>query len=338
MMKKNVINLIGNTPLVKLSQKTNKYENINIYVKLEYYNPTGSIKDRIVKYILEDAFANHKINPNTTIIEASSGNTACSIAMLSSYYGLKSILCTNTKCSTEKLNAIKAFGASEVIVTESCASSSPNHYQNVALKMAKENPTYYHINQYDNKLNADAYFHTLGPEIADELNCDVDYFICAGSTGGTITGTGRYLKEKNKNTKVILVDPVGSVFYDYFESGGKIDILQSETASTNIEGIGKDAIPKVLDFDLINDVFRVNDIDAINMCHTLSLNEGIFSGGSGGANVFSALNLAKKISLETYHSKKEINIVTVIPDTGFKYMSKIYNPEWVKKIAKNVLL
>jgi cystathionine beta-synthase/cysteine synthase A len=323
-------NLIGNTPLVKLSNKINPYHNdINIYLKLEYYNPSGSIKDRIVNYIIQDGFKKNKITPDTIILEASSGNTASSIALLSSYYNLKSIVCTNTKCSNEKVNFIRSFKNTELLIKKSSDSSDPEYYQNVVLRMANENKNYYHLNQYNNVLNSDAFYYSLGPEIWNQTNQQIDYFICASGTGGTITGTSKYLKEQNKNIKTILIDPPGSIFSDYIKLNKTIIPPKKDIKFTMIEGIGKDNIPGTLNFDYIDDVINIRDENAIKTCRELANLEGIVAGGSGGANVFGALKLAENI-IKTKKKNGKINIVTVIPDTGLKYISKIYNDEWLK--------
>lgn len=325
----NISNFVGNTPIIKLSKKLNPYVNINIYIKLEYYNPSGSIKDRMVNYILKKCMEDGTINSNTTIIEASSGNTGSSLAMFSSLYNLKLIICTNTKCSNEKINMIKSFNP-ELIITNSCPSNSIEHYQNVAKKIADSNPEYYHFNQYDNYLNSESYYKTLGPEILNTIK-NVDYFTCGGSTCGTITGVGRYLKDNNNDVKIILADVNGSILHNFIKNKS----TNPNPGTTNIEGIGKDSIPKNMDVSIIDDTIIVSDNDAIDMCYKLAKHEGIFSGGSGGCNVFSAIKLAEKIN-NNKDNDNIINIVTVIPDSGFKYISKIYNPEWLKSIDINI--
>lgn len=322
----NINKLIGNTPLIKLSNKINPYHGINIYVKLEYYNPSGSIKDRLVKYIIDDGINKNIIKNDTVLIEASSGNTASSLALLSNNYGLKSIVCTTTKCSNEKINYIKSFKNTDLIIKNSkYKSSDSEYYQNIVLNMASENKNYYHLNQYNTMLNSECYYNTMGPEIWEQINGNVDYFVCSSGTGGTITGISKYLKEKNKTLKTILVDPPGSVL-GYYLKYNKINKFNNN--NTIIEGIGKDDIPKAINFEYIDNVININDIDAIKLCYKLLNNEGIFVGGSGGANVYGALKLAKELEKKIF--KDKINIVTVIPDSGFKYISKIYNNDWLK--------
>jgi len=324
-----IINSIGNTPLIKLSNHIIPYNNVNVFVKLEYYNPSGSIKDRIIKYIIEDGFKNGKITKDTIIIEASSGNTGSSLALLSNNYNLECIICTDSKCSDEKINFMRSFNNTELIVVKSCSSLCDEHYSKIILKMANDNKNYYHINQYNNELNAMSYYHTLGPEIWEQIDKNVDYFVCAAGTGGTITGISQYLKEKNKNLKTILIDPPGSIIGKYVKNNKLFIKPENHYKSTIIEGIGKDSIPGTIDFKYIDDAINIDDNDAINMCYKLA-NEGIFSGGSGGANVLGALKLAKSLDEQKLNINNTINIVTIIPDSGFKYMSKIYNDEWLK--------
>jgi cystathionine beta-synthase len=321
-----ITNCIGNTPLIKLSKNIIPYDNINVFVKLEYYNPSGSIKDRIIKYIINDGIKNGKITNDTILIEASSGNTGSALALISNSYNLSCIICTDTKCSDEKINFMKSFNNTKLTIVKSCSSLSNEHYSNIILKMANDNKNYYHINQYNNTLNSMSYYYGLGPEIWEQVNKNVDYFVCAAGSGGTITGVSKYLKEKNTNLKTILIDPPGSVIGNYFKQKS---LISNSNTKTVIEGIGKDSIPGTIDFNYIDDVINIDDNDSISMCYKLA-NEGIFSGGSGGANVLGALKLAKSIDEQKLNINNTINIVTIIPDSGFKYMSKIFNNEWLK--------
>ena len=293
---------VGNTPMVKLSSKTNAHsqKGINIYVKLEYCNPTGSIKDRMVQYILEDAIKAGKIQPDGTVIEASSGNTGTSLSMFCKRYGLKSIIFTNTKCSDEKINKMKMYGATVHVNDD---------YKNVALKQAKEHPEWFHLNQYDNCKNAQSYYDTYGPEIWDDMQGQLNYFVAGGGTDGTIFGTGSFLKYKNKDIKIILADVSGSI--------------------TLIEGVS--SMRSINYADVIDDVLKIQDQEALDMCHVLAKNETIFAGGSGGFNVVASLNLAELLAKnDNLNENHAINIITVIPDSGLKYMSKIYNPVWLQ--------
>jgi cysteine synthase len=318
-MNTNILSYIGNTPMVKLSNKTNKYSEwgIDIYVKLEYFNPTGSIKDRMVKYVIDDAFKTGKIQAGGTVVEASSGNTATSLSMICALFGLKTVLFTNTKCSNEKINNIKLHGSTLHVLPLVYSKSSPEHYENVAFNYAKENPDFFHFNQYNNPKNAQTYYDTLGPEIWDNMQGQLNYFVVGGGTYGTITGTGSFFKSKNKNIKVILVD-----------------IAEQ---SSLIEGL---SISQDMNHDnhnhVVDDILKIEDKEAFNMCHILAKNEGIFSGGSGGCNVIASLKLAEMISKNNNVDQQVINIVTLIPDSGFKYMSKIYNPTWLQE--NNIIL
>ena len=325
MMNRKISGYVGNTPMIKLSSKTNKYsqKGINIYIKLENLNPTGSIKDRMVQYILDDAIKTGKIQPGGTVVEASSGNTATSLSMFCALYDLKAVLFTNTNCSVEKVNHIKSYGATTLHILPLCSKTLPQHYQNVALNYSKEHPSYFHFNQYENPKNAESYYNTLGPEIWDNTQGQINVFVASGGTCGTITGIGSFLKSKNKDIKIIMADVSGSIF---FNKRNNINIIEKFTL---IEGVGKVDIPQVMNLDVIDDILKIEDEEAFSMCHILEKNEGIHAGGSGGCNVFASLKLAKLLA-ENIVSDQVINIITLIPDSGLKYMSKIYNPTWLQ--------
>jgi cystathionine beta-synthase/cysteine synthase A len=313
MSKVEALRLIGNTPLVHLKTLDPK-PGVEIYAKLEYMNPTGSMKDRIIKYMIQKGVEEGKINENTTIVEGSSGNTGASIAMIASTMGLKSIIVVPDKCSEEKIAIIRSYGA-EVIVKPELT------YGKFPAQIASESEDYYHIDQYNNIYNPEAHYMTLGKEIWEEMNGEIDVFVASGSTGGTISGVARRLKENNPKVKSVLADPYGSVYKPYFE--GKEDYL-SYIKPFNVEGAGKTKICATMDFSLVDEVVEFNDERAIAMVHRLAREEGIMAGGSSGGNVWAALEVAKKM-------EGPAKIVTVLPDSGFKYMSKIFNPEWLKE-------
>lgn len=316
-----LLDLIGNTPLIKL-QKINPYPHVEIYVKLEFFNPSGSIKDRIVRHIVEDAETSGLLKPGGTIVENTSGNTGAAVAMIAAIKGYKAILTMPDKVSIEKQNALKAFGA-EIIVTPTAAlPDSPDHYVNTAKRIAKETPNSFRINQYDNPKNPEAHYLSTGPEIWRQTEGGVTHFVAAGSTGGTVSGIGKYLKGKNPNIKVVVPDPIGSIYYDYFKTG---KIKTDGSCSYQVEGVGEDhIIAHAMDFSLVDEMYRFTDSDAFTMARRLTSEEGIFGGGTGGANVWGALKLAKSL-------KEPAVIVTVIPDNGVKYLSKFYNDEWMIK-------
>jgi len=228
---------------------------------------------------------------------------------------------TNEKCSDEKVNAFRAYGA-EVIVTKSgLPPDHPDHYQNIETRLVAENPGWFGVDQYNNPLNPEAYYFTIAPEIWEQSNRKATHFIAAASTGGTVSGIGKYLKEVNPDLQVICPDPYGSIFYEYWASQGRV---VPPCGSFEVEGVGKDSIPDNLDCGLIDAMPRVRDKDAFAMCRRLSTAEGLLCGGSTGVNVHAAVELAK-----TLPDDEEFTIVCVAPDSGVKYLSKIYNDVWL---------
>lgn len=319
-MSGNILSHIGNTPLVKL-QKINPYPQVEIWVKLEFTNPSGSIKDRIVKHIIDDAEKNGLLKPGGTIVENTSGNTGAAAAMIGAIRGYKVILTMPDKVSIEKQNALKAYGAEIIVTPTSALPDDPQHYVNVAKRIAAETPNSFRINQYDNPLNPEAHYLTTGPEIWNQTQGRVTHFVAAGSTGGTISGISKYLKEKNPKLFTFMTDPYGSIFYKYFKTGV---IDPNEIGTYFVEGVGEDHLTKAMNFDIVDDMIQFNDQDAFTTARRLAREEGIFAAGTGGANVWAALQLASRLT-------EPAVIVTIIPDNGAKYLSKIYNDEWMKE-------
>ena len=315
-----ILDKIGNTPLVKL-QKINPFKNVEIWVKLEFMNPSGSIKDRIVNHIINDAEKNGLLKPGGTIVENTSGNTGAAAAMIGAIKGYKVILTMPDKVSIEKQNALKAFGAEIVVTPTSALPDDPLHYVNTAKRIAAETPNSFRINQYDNPLNPEAHYLTTGPEIWNQTNGRVTHFVAAGSTGGTISGISKYLKEQNPNVFSFMPDPFGSIFYNYFRTG---EINLDGSCSYFVEGVGEDHLTKAMNFEMVNDMIQFNDENAFSTARRLAREEGIIGGGTGGANVWAALQLASRLT-------EPAVIVTVIPDNGAKYLSKMYNDEWMKE-------
>lgn len=318
-MAKSVLDSIGNTPLVKL-QKINPYSHIDILVKLEFFNPSGSIKDRIVNHIINDAEATGLLKPGGVIIENTSGNTGAAVAMNAAIRGYKAILTMPDKVSKEKQDALRAFGAEVVVCPTSAAPDSPDHYVNTARRLATETANSFMLNQYDNKKNPEAHYLTTGPEIWQQTDGKVTHFVAAGSTGGTISGIGKYLKEQNPAIKVVMPDPIGSIYYEYFKTG---EVPEPEENTYQVEGVGEDHIAHAMDFSVVDEMYQFTDQDAFGTARRLAKEEGIFGGGTGGANVWGALKLAATLT-------EPATIVAVIPDNGVKYMSKFYNDEWMR--------
>ena len=317
-MNNPVLNTIGNTPLVKL-KKINPYEHVDIYVKLEFFNPSGSIKDRIVNHIINDAEATGLLKPGGVIIENTSGNTGAAVAMNAAIRGYKAILTMPDKVSKEKQDALRAFGADVVVCPTSAAPDSPDHYVNTARRLASETPDSFMLNQYDNKKNPEAHYLSTGPEIWNQTDGKVTHFVASGSTGGTISGIGKYLKDQNPNVKIVMPDPFGSIYYEYFKTG---EVPEPEENTYQVEGVGEDHVAHAMDFSVVDEMYQFTDQNAFGMARLLAQEEGVFGGGTGGANVWGALKLAASLT-------EPATIVTVIPDNGVKYMSKFYNDEWM---------
>jgi cystathionine beta-synthase len=315
-----ILDTVGNTPLVKLHNICPN-PHVSIYLKLEFMNPSGSIKDRIVKHIIEDAEINGLLQPGGTIVENTSGNTGAAVAMIAAMKGYKAILTMPDKVSKEKQEALKAYGAQIVVTPTSAAPDSPDHYVNTAKRIASETPNSFRIDQYDNPKNPDAHYLTTGPEIWKQTNGNIDYFIASGSTGGTITGTGRYLKEKNPQIKIVMPDPIGSIYYQYFTTK---TIPTDGSCSYHVEGIGEDHIAQAMNFEIVDKMLQFNDQQAFTAVRKLAKQEGILAGGSTGANLWAALEIAKQI-------KQPTTIVTIAPDHGIKYLSKCHNDNWMKQ-------
>ncbi len=314
----NILDAIGNTPLVKLNNIT-KGLKANIFAKLEFLNPGGSIKDRIALYMIEKAEREKKIKPGDTIIENSSGNTAMGLAIVCRHKGYKLKIVIRDTTSKEKIKMLEVLGVDVIKVDASLPPEDPQSYNNYALNLVKENPDWYYIDQHNNLDNNEAHYFTTGQEIWEQTEGKIDYLIGAIGTGGTITGAGKFLKEKNPNIKVIGIDPVGSIFYNYFK-----DKKLVESKRYLIEGMGDEFLIKTAQLEILDDMFQVDDKKAFGWTKKLAFEEGILVGGSSGANIWGAVKLAKEIDCEA-------NIVTIFPDSGYKYFSTIYNDDWLQK-------
>ncbi|MDZ7765668.1 MAG: cysteine synthase family protein [Melioribacteraceae bacterium] len=314
----NVLDSIGNTPIVRLDNISKEVKS-KIWAKLEYTNPGGSSKDRIALYMVEKAEREGKIKPGDTIIENSSGNTAMGLAIVARQKGYNLKIVIRDTTSKEKIKMLEVLGVDVIAVKADLPPEDPKSYNNYAKNLAEENPDYYYIDQHNNLDNNESHYETTGPEIWEQMNGKVDYVVAGVGTGGTLCGMGKYLKEKNPDIKLIGVDPMGSVFYNYFKEKKLIKPYRYK-----VEGIGDEFLIKTAQLDLLDDMFQVEDKTAFQWTKKLANEEGILSGGSSGANVWASVKLAKEID-------REANIVTLICDSGYKYFSTIYNDEWLKE-------
>ncbi len=308
-----VTEIIGNTPIVRINKLPKG--RTNIFAKLEFFNPGGSIKDRMAHFILNEAERKGLIGKE--VVENSSGNTGAALAMISAVKGYKTTITIPDKMSSEKINLMKAFGAEVVVTMTDVPYDSEESYYSVARRISKEKGAYY-PDQYNNPDNIRCHYETTGPEIWRQMEGKVDVLVAGIGTGGTISGVGKYLKEKNPEIRVIGVDPEGSIFYDYFKRG-----VMTEPHIYKVEGIGEDYLVKAVDFSVIDDIIRVNDRESFIMARRLAREEGIFAGGSSGSAMVAALKVAEITD--------DKNILVIFPDSGYRYLSKIYNDEWMRE-------
>jgi len=305
------MDMIGNTPLIDISSlvKNPKCSGIRVLGKAEFMNPGFSMKDRIVNHILRSALKDGTLKTGGTIVCASSGNTGASVAMLAATLGLKAVIITSPKCSKEKMSAIRAYGATLLVEKE---------YMAAEVRLAEENPGWLSFDQYNNCRNSEAHYLGTGTEIWEQTNGEVTHFVMSGSTGGTISGVGKFLKEHNPHVNIILADPYGSIFHQYHNKG----TIDKPKEKTEVEGAGKEELPGVIDFNYIDDVVQVTDADAFSMCKELACSEGILVGGSAGLNAYAAIRLAEQMT-------EPCTIVTILCDMGIKYLSKVYDDDWL---------
>lgn len=321
MTYENVIQAIGNTPIVRLNRVAHGCA-ANIYAKLEFMNPGGSIKDRIGYWLIEDAEKRGVLKPGGTIVEGTSGNTGVGLAIAAAIKGYKCIFVLPDKMSNEKIQNLRAFGAKVVVTPTAVEPDDPRSYYQVSRRLARETPNSIYINQYDNLANREAHYNKTGPEILKQMP-EIDAFIAGIGTGGTICGTSKYLKEKKPSLKSIAVDPVGSIVYEYFKTGKAL----TRPKTYKIEGIGEDFIPKNYDFSVLDDIVQVEDKESFLMTRDLLTKEGLYCGVSSGAAVVGAIKWVK----EQGDKMKGKNVLVILPDSGNRYMSKVFNDDWMRE-------
>lgn len=315
-----VLDLIGNTPLIRLQKITKGFKG-NYLAKVESFNPGQSSKDRIALHIIEEAERQGILKPGDTIIETTSGNTGFSIAMVSVIKGYECILAVSSKSSADKIDMLKNMGAKVYVCPANVKADDPRSYYEVAKRLHNEIKGSVYINQYFNKLNTAAHYHTTGPEIWNQTEGKITHLVACSGTGGTISGTAQYLKEQNPNVKVIGVDAFGSVIKKYHETR---EFDEKEIYPYRIEGLGKNLIPTATDFDVIDEFVKVSDEESAHSARELAKTEGLFSGYTSGA----AVQALKQLN-EMDYFKPTDNVVVIFPDHGSRYMSKIYSDKWM---------
>ena len=316
----NILQTIGNTPLVKLNNITNDIEAL-VLAKVESFNPGNSIKDRMALKMVEDAESDGRLMPGGTIVEGTSGNTGMGLALAASVKGYKLICVSTDKQSKEKFDVLKAVGAKVIVCPTDVEADDPRSYYSTSKRIAEETPNSWYVNQYDNLSNTKAHYEQTGPEIWSQTEGKITHLVVGVGTGGTISGVGKYLKEKNPNIKIWGIDTYGSVFKKYHETGV---FDKNEIYPYSTEGIGEDIIPENVDFNIIDHFEKVTDKDAAIYTRKLAREEGIFAGNSCGAAVKGLIQLKQKL-------KKEDVVVIILHDSGSRYIGKIYNDDWMKE-------
>lgn len=311
-----ILEAVGSTPIIRLNRVTAGIE-ADVLAKVESFNPGGSVKDRIAISMLEDAEEKGLIKPGYTLIEPTSGNTGTGLAIAAAVKGYKIILTMPDKMSQEKINMLKAYGAKVVVTPTAVAPDSPQSYYSVADKLLEKIPNSFMPSQYFNQKNPEAHYKTTGPEIWEQTGGKIDCFVAGMGTGGTISGVGKFLKEKKPDVKIIGADPVGSILKDYFYTKRIV-----EAHPYRVEGIGEDIIPATTHFEFIDEIITVTDKESFLACRRLVLEEGLLVGGSSGSALHAALEVAKKLD-------KDKTVVVLLPDTGTRYLTKCHSEEWL---------
>ena len=315
----NILETIGNTPLIRLNKITSEVP-ATVLAQVDYFNPGNSIKDRMALKMVEIAEAEGKLKPGGTIIECTSGNTGMGLALVAIVKGYKCIFTTTDKQSKEKMDILRAVGAEVIVCPTNVAPADPKSYYSVARKIAAETPNSFFFNQYDNLANRLAHYESTGPEIWNQTEGKITHLVCTVGTGGTITGTAKYLKEKNPNIQVWAIDPVGSLLTHYFQTGIEDRAYVQPYIA---EGFGEDFVPANYDMSLINHFEQVADKEGALMTRRLAKEEGLFCGYSAGSCILGLLQLKDKL-------KSSDLVVCILHDHGSRYVGKVYNDDWMK--------
>jgi len=315
----NVVDAIGHTPLVRIN-RLGRDTGATFYAKLEYLNPGSSVKDRIAVQIIEDAERSGELKPGGTVVECTSGNTGMGLAMVGAARGYHTILVMPDKVSDEKIKALRAFGAKVITTPTAVPPEDPRSYYQVARRVAETTPSAFFANQYQNMSNPEAHFRTTGPEVWEQMGEKLDAVVVATGTGGTLTGIARYIKPKKPSVKYVLVDPVGSIFYEYIKTGKSPKILKTY----KVEGFGEDFIPDTIDLSCVDEVIQVSDKECFSTARELTRKEGIFGGGSCGGAMAGAIKYAQA------HPECR-TLVVLMPDSGSRYLSKVYDDAWLRQ-------